>query len=147
MTVVFEFVQPPPNTLEFVQPEVGFLGFQGTGLPGISPPGLFALPFSQRGPATLSSSSQRWYADYPMTLVKARLSTAIAADADVVFKAMLNGADWLTLTLAAGDLTVLEDVDLAPAVGDYLTPHVTAIGSPAAPGADLSVTLWMQLTP
>jgi len=122
-----------PATLVITAEQSGLLEINsGKGLPG-SPGkdavGLVPLPFSRFGPISPSVGDQRFYVDYDVRLLSARVN--------------LDGAPYHQLSLPAGQNGVLVGIDEDIAAGSYFTIDVVSVGS-TDPGEDLAVTLWMK---
>ena len=140
--------QEVPATLVITAEQSGLLEINsGKGLPG-SPGkdavGLVPLPFSRFGPISPSVGDQRFYVDYDVRLLSARVSLGHPAQgAALVVGVNLDGAPYHQLSLPAGQNGVLVGIDEDIAAGSYFTIDVVSVGS-TDPGEDLAVTLWMK---
>lgn len=82
--------------------------------------GVSAVLFSFAGPLADGVESGRWYADDTREFTKVRVSAA-SAPTDQVVKVRLNGVDYATLTLPAGDDLMEQALSLGVTADDYLT--------------------------
>lgn len=132
---------------------VSGLGEQGPrgiqGIPGVPAPSLNPLAWSRGGTQFVSTGGHRYYVDHPGTDMGLRATlSSPPVGADLVVALRQNGAVIQLATIPEGQITsgYLTLVPGTVSAGDYFSVDVTQVGS-TVPGDDLTVTLWMRVTP
>lgn len=143
-------VDPHPAVAEVIIANVGERGPQGIqGEPGVPAPSLNPMSFSRLGTQFVDTGTQRFYVDHPGFDLGMRVSLGTAPQgADFILVLRKNGSVLQTATVPAGQQTS-GYITISPgtvSAGDYFTVDVTQVGSTAA-GEDLTMTLWMRVTP
>lgn len=146
--IVVEVVTQPPIAVT-VTP-VGARGPQGIqGDPGVPAPSLNPMTWTRGGSQFVSTGLHKYYVDHPGTDMGLRASLSTPpVGADLVVALRQNGTVIQLATIPDGQITS-GYLTLSPgtvSAGDYFTVDVTQVGS-TDPGSELTVTLWMRVTP
>lgn len=146
--IIVEVVTQPPT--EVAVTPVGARGPQGVqGAPGVPAPSLNPMTWTRGGPQFVSTGLHKYYVDHPGTDMGLRASLSTPpVGADLVVALRQNGTVIQLATIPDGQITS-GYLTLSPgtvSAGDYFTVDVTQVGS-TDPGSELTVTLWMRVTP
>ena len=97
---------------------------------------MLASLFTYPGDLVVTTESPRWYPEMDVILSQTRASLLAAASGTVTVAIRKNGATLYSVSLTAGQTTVVNYTPTTLNSGDYLTVRVDAIGTN---GANLSV--------
>ncbi len=147
IAIVVETVETPINVTVSGLGERGPQGIQGD--PGVPAPSLNPMTWTRGGTQYVSTGLHKYYVDHPGTDMGLRASvTTPPLGDDLVVALRKNGSVIQLATIPEGAETS-GYITLVPgtvSAGDYFTLDVSQVGSTFA-GAELTVTLWMRVTP
>lgn len=143
-------VQPVEQTIDVTVSGLGERGPQGIqGEPGVPAPSLNPMTWTRGGTQFVSTGAHKYYVDHPGTDMGLRASLSTPpVGSDLVVALRKNGAVIQLATIPEGEITS-GYLTLSPgtvSAGDYFTVDVTQVGA-TVPGDELTVTLWMRVTP
>lgn len=147
IAIVVETVETPIGVTVSGLGERGPQGEQG--IPGVPAPSLNPMTWTRGGSQFVSTGLHKYYVDHPGTDMGLRASLSTPpVGSDLVVALRQNGTVIQLATIPDGQITS-GYLTLSPgtvSAGDYFTVDVTQVGS-TDPGSELTVTLWMRVTP
>lgn len=127
--------------------ERGPQGLQGE--PGVPAPSLNPMTWTRGGTQFVSTGGHKYYVDHPGTDMGLRASVTVPPLGDDLVVALRKNGSVIQLATIPDGADTSGYITLSPgtvSAGDYFTVDVTQVGS-TLPGEDLTVTLWMRVTP